>query len=530
MKKMLFWAVLSLISVKTFAAQDVISACYIVDSHGKIGLKIVSPSSGIGGMHVWLSDGSSSYDPCTFIIGSIVQDDDGINWDYSYQTNTTISINDLTSFYFQMPCYTIYYTTGGGIPPNLPAVQACPCKSVTGGCFTDDGRGNYLIKLVFTTAYYNAMHGEITPAIIGRAPHGYLVPFLYYVLAGYSDPAGDPNSWVPEGDHYAVYYTIPTSYFTLDANGCTTISYESLIFDVGGEGASDPLEWPVTQSVQICPCCNPATLSVTATTSTSGSWLTQSFSSSMIANWDFGDGFSGHGINVSHTYAGAGTYLVCANSTQGDGTPCSVCHAFCLADPHPSGISGGPASPCDADFWVTVSPFGNITVNSVLSYLTGTYSYDFGDGSGIVTGTDGYMTHTYASSGTYTICVHVAVTHSTVGVGCYRCMTICVDVDGPKPGSTTPPAPLQPLAESLVIAPNPAANSASIMFDLDKAADVRVIITDALGKVVRDFTNNAMTAGRQHLDINTSSFPAGVYNVSVKTDKGSITKRLSVLR
>lgn len=107
--------------------------------------------------------------------------------------------------------------------------------------------------------------------------------------------------------------------------------------------------------------------------------------------WDFGDGSPISFIqNATHTYATAGTYLVCFGVQNACGQD-SVCMS----------ISVGCSIP-QAGFTNTAS---NLTL-SFTDNSTGTptsWAWDFGDGSPVSTQQN--PTHTYGSTGTYNVCL-----------------------------------------------------------------------------------------------------------------------------
>lgn len=81
----------------------------------------------------------------------------------------------------------------------------------------------------------------------------------------------------------------------------------------------------------------------------------------------------------------------------------------------------------------------------------------------------------------------------------------------------------------VLIFPNPATDHAIVSLNMDNAAEVNISMTDALGRVVYN-TTQSLTNGRHDLAINTSSFAAGTYNVTIKTEKGSLTERLAIVK
>ncbi|MCB9232468.1 MAG: PKD domain-containing protein [Bacteroidia bacterium] len=109
-------------------------------------------------------------------------------------------------------------------------------------------------------------------------------------------------------------------------------------------------------------------------------------------SWDFGDGGTGTGQNVSHVYAAYGQYNVCLTSTGACGTVshCEIVNVHC--------------------------PWGTTSVTPYVYGLTVLFAknnpgiflidYDFGDGSPVVQGEN--LVHTYAAPGTYTVCASMA--------------------------------------------------------------------------------------------------------------------------
>lgn len=120
--------------------------------------------------------------------------------------------------------------------------------------------------------------------------------------------------------------------------------------------------------------------------------------------WDFGDGGTSTNQNPTHQYATGGWYLVCFSiEAQVNGAICRDTYCDSL-------YVGQQTSSCQAYFGSTVSPNGNNTF-SFTNYTQASggniyYSWDFGDST---TSTTTNPTHTYSTSGTYTVCLTVAV-------------------------------------------------------------------------------------------------------------------------
>lgn len=105
--------------------------------------------------------------------------------------------------------------------------------------------------------------------------------------------------------------------------------------------------------------------------------------------WTFGDGGTSSAKNPTHTYTASGTYQVCLTVTSscGSNTSCQTVNATCN-NPGASFAS----IPSGLNYGFADQSLGNPT-----SWL-----WDFGDGS---TSTLQNPTHTYASPGSYTVCL-----------------------------------------------------------------------------------------------------------------------------
>ncbi len=87
------------------------------------------------------------------------------------------------------------------------------------------------------------------------------------------------------------------------------------------------------------------------------------------------------------------------------------------------------------------------------------------------------------------------------------------------------------IANSFVsLHPNPARDAASLEFNLNKAGKVSVTVYDAVGRAVAVPFDGTMAQGAQRVNIATGNFAAGMYNVTITTQAGKITQRLSVVK
>lgn len=84
--------------------------------------------------------------------------------------------------------------------------------------------------------------------------------------------------------------------------------------------------------------------------------------------------------------------------------------------------------------------------------------------------------------------------------------------------------------EGVRLFPNPANQEAYLGFSLKQSSNVQVQVYDELGRMVYNSPAQNMGSGNQQITINTSNFAAGVYNVKLQTENGTVTQRLAVVR
>jgi PKD repeat protein len=121
--------------------------------------------------------------------------------------------------------------------------------------------------------------------------------------------------------------------------------------------------------------------------------------------WIFGDGSVSHDANPSHTYSQGGTYNVCLvvkRSTLGV-VPCvrEFCQVIALATPPPACNIHADFSFVRDSIQSNTIHFTSLTTDTV---PWNTIRWTFGDGT---TSSDINPTHTYATSGAYTVCLSI---------------------------------------------------------------------------------------------------------------------------
>jgi PKD repeat protein len=117
--------------------------------------------------------------------------------------------------------------------------------------------------------------------------------------------------------------------------------------------------------------------------------------------WDFGDGTSSEGANVTHLYQNKGEYVATLFVDDGTGTACSSSSDAVHVKLNKAPVAdAGPNHVCCLD---TVSEFdGSQSYGADGDNLT--YTWDFGDGA---TGDGAQVTHVYTTIGKYLVTLTV---------------------------------------------------------------------------------------------------------------------------
>lgn len=81
-----------------------------------------------------------------------------------------------------------------------------------------------------------------------------------------------------------------------------------------------------------------------------------------------------------------------------------------------------------------------------------------------------------------------------------------------------------------MIFPNPAVNTAYVNFYLAQTSNVNVVVTDMMGRTIQSINKQNFEAGKHRLNLDLTNTTNGIYNVSLQTDNGTISTRLSVVK
>jgi len=211
-------------------------------------------------------------------------------------------------------------------------------------------------------------------------------------------------------------------------------------------------------------------------------------------NWSFGDGFfsADTAMQVAHIYTQAGTYRVTLSVTSIECGPSTDEHLIRVYDAPPtlSGLSVNPSG-LSISYSVSASDYDQIV-------------WDFGDenrATGVLSGT-----HTYASSGNYTVKVEAINACDTTRLS----QTVFVAASLVAKGN-----------DGWLIYPNPASQEVFVAHPTYQG-EVRVQLYDVTGRLVQAEVLSAQ-AGRMPLRV-----PAGLYTLRLINREGVATTKLLV--
>jgi PKD repeat protein len=224
--------------------------------------------------------------------------------------------------------------------------------------------------------------------------------------------------------------------------------------------------------------------------------------------WDFGDGSTGTGANVTHAYA-PGTYVACLTVTNANGLSCTSCQTIVIQQT--SGCSSNFAIYPDSTVQHSYFAYNLASGVGPLSYI-----WSWGDGTSSNTA---YPSHTYASAGTYTICLTI-----TDATGCSS--NTCYTFSLLRVGSSSAPVTINVIAgstginendflNSLVISPNPASEMVQANFNLLQATNVEYSIRNITGQVMMVAPALMFEAGSHEVKVDVSEFASGLYLMEI---------------
>jgi len=227
--------------------------------------------------------------------------------------------------------------------------------------------------------------------------------------------------------------------------------------------------------------------------------------------WNFGDGTTGNGRVIYHTYPAAGNYsaIVTATNTVSSATDTTEVNIFIVPI---AGLTASNDSPTPQDSITTLT--ATVTAGSRVNY-----SWDFGDGT---TGNGGVVTHTYPAAGNYT-----AIVTATNAVSTLTDTTNVI---------VTPTTTVEEIENEIPTSfmlsqnyPNPFNPSTTIRYAIPKAGDVTLKVYNLLGEEIETLVSEKQSAGEREIRWNPVGLPSGVYFYRLQVGEFKSTKKLVLL-
>ena len=279
---------------------------------------------------------------------------------------------------------------------------------------------------------------------------------------------------LPAGASHNVTPTVTTTYsvVAVDGAGCSAT-------------ASTTITVQTAPTVTVIPTnptiCSGESITLTATGASSYVWNT---------------GMTTSTITVSPT--NQTTYTVIGQNGSCSGTPVQVT----------VGVNPSPTVNAGSDVF-NIAVGGTVNFNNSGSNAT-SYSWNFGDGQ---TSTTGFVAHTYNVQGVYTV-----ILTGTIGTcTATDTLTINVGVTGIDQVS---------LENAINVYPNPNNGLFNLKMEFGDAQNVEITLFSAIGQLI-DYRNIDNVTGQvETFDFSNES--EGVYFVRVKTESGTITKKITV--
>lgn len=248
----------------------------------------------------------------------------------------------------------------------------------------------------------------------------------------------------------------------------------------------------------------------------------------------FGDNDSVMGVkNPSHSYAQPGKYEVTYVYAEEDSVNTNIICTEVFKD---SVEVLATYSQCNASYYVDTVNSGNgvaIIYNNSMpahndSNYTISYLWDFGDGD---TSSAAFPTHTYASAGSYAVCLSITV--DSAGSLCTStfCDTLGVDSTGNliyKNSSSFVLKVLDPATigikenrmENFKVYPNPVSDRLTVEASAQLTESVSWVMVDLNGRAVMQGQWKDANAGEK-LQMELSALPAGIYILKLNIDRAS---------
>jgi hypothetical protein len=213
--------------------------------------------------------------------------------------------------------------------------------------------------------------------------------------------------------------------------------------------------------------------------------------------WDHGDGYTSYEGDHSHYYSTVGVYPVTVRDSLYGWT------RVCAATPVTNNVNASPT----AGFSHVVNG-GQVTfTNTSAGSPAPTYSWDFGDGG---TSTGASPSHTYSTTGTYTVCLTAT---NTCGSNNY-CENITILTTALEPSS----------AAWVTLSPNPSTGRVHLEATV-ALENATVKVYNTLGQEVSQYRLGSISKGEKHL-LDLQALEGGIYLVQINSHLPTTIQKL----
>ena len=213
--------------------------------------------------------------------------------------------------------------------------------------------------------------------------------------------------------------------------------------------------------------------------------------------WDFGDSQTSTLASPTHTYAGDGTYWVCLITTNACGMD-TTCDSITVTCPMPNSMFSSTSNLLSA-------LFSDLSTGSPSAW-----AWTFGDGN---SSSAPSPSHTYASSGTYEVCL---TTTNSCGPH-----TVCDSITVVSVGTSNP------FGSKAYLVPNPADKVVTLHLEGTQLDQLSLTLQDALGRKIRQWKHQNINGDFRHA-MATEALPDGIYFLKMSSVNWNKTMRLIV--
>ena len=401
---------------------------------------------------------------------------------------------DSTSVYVLLNCGSLIEdclgTVGGTALPGSGCVTAFGTAGTWDancGCVADSTSCNACFTAAQTGANPNGGGGTPWSMSLSNCTSGGAAPytFLWELPDGSTSTMPEPTYVFSSAGVFDLCLTIA------DASGCTSTTCDSVLVDANGgiNGSTffDCLQIPNGPNLPGTPCQIPDTI------------LTGTWGADCVCNTDSSSSACAAGFFVMQAYQWVDSA---------------------------SNPNGGGGEPIPNELWIWNLSSGG---TGIFQYL-----WNFGDGS---SSTEEYPTHTYASSGTYQLCLTIS---DNAGCADTYCQSITVDSDGIYNGltgggsrSTFTIRVMNPLSTGVdeVVTfsnvntwPNPVNDVLNLTLQSRLQGTVSATITDLSGRVVTT-TSLGVNGGSNRITLPVADLKAGLYVISISNGSTFTSER-----